>query len=124
MFQTIKMRAYLLTFIVFLIVAYSISTFITPESYFFVFVPTICSVALFGIHRKKYKKIKALNDFILYSAAALVAMGKALHQVNTVNKPIEYIVDTISFNINIVTFFIFLVILKGIIALYEFKYAS
>ncbi|MGT3207448.1 hypothetical protein ACVST5_20600 [Yersinia enterocolitica] len=124
MFQTIKMRVYLLTFIIFLIVAYNISTVITPESYFFVFLPTICSAALFYIHRRKYKKIKALNDFILYAAAALVAMGKALHQLNAVNKPIGFIIDTISFNINIVTFFIFLVILKGIIALYEFKSAS
>ena len=124
MMQAIKMRSYLMAFLIFILLAYYISISITPESYFFIFLPTFLSGILFYLTRNKYKKIKSLNDLILYTTAAVVAIGKAFHQLNAHNKSIHFIVDTISFNTSIVTFLIFLVILKGFIALYELIYVN
>ncbi|TDS95860.1 hypothetical protein EDF78_103328 [Rahnella sp. BIGb0236] len=124
MWKKFMMRSYLLAFLIFLLMAYVFSIYIGPENYYFVFIPIFVSSILFWLTKNHYKKVKALNDLILCSVAALAAMAKALNWLKTENKPIHFLFDAISFDVNLVTFFIFLLTLKGIIAFYEFRHTS
>lgn len=117
----IKPRFYLVVFFIFLLLAYILASHINPGSYFFVFLPLLLASALFYFTRKHYKKIKSLNDAALCFSAAIVGMHRALTWVTYNNNLIDYLFDNITFNITIVALFISCLVLKGIIALYEFK---